>query len=47
MKNTKCTDFLASYFEARFNIENIHRFENFQVKGFNNNRLDERNAHFL
>ncbi|XP_066934495.1 uncharacterized protein [Clytia hemisphaerica] len=47
MRETKCTDFLASYFEARFEVKNLHRFKNFQIKGFNDNRLDSRNAHFF
>ncbi|XP_066917682.1 uncharacterized protein [Clytia hemisphaerica] len=47
MNETKCTDFLASYFESRFEVKSIRRFKNFQAKGFHYNRMDERNAHFF
>eukprot|EP00111_Clytia_hemisphaerica_P020005 TCONS_00058987-protein len=49
MKDTKCTDFLALYFEARFDINNIHRFNNFLLKGLKqfHDTFDKRNAHYF
>ncbi|XP_066936874.1 uncharacterized protein [Clytia hemisphaerica] len=41
----KCTDFLATYFEARFEIDNIRSLSNFQVE--NVRRFGNRNVHFF
>ncbi|XP_066917259.1 uncharacterized protein [Clytia hemisphaerica] len=44
----KCTDFLATYFEARFEIDNIGNLSNFQFEKVELTvQFNDRNAHFF